>query len=389
MKKMLWTACLAALMAGSTMTMTSCSDDDTPQGSTANPVSKSVAAAKQHDTAILLCTFGSTFQESLKTYEAIEADFKAAFPNADVFLAFSSNTCVNRVVASTGIARFQPKYYLEAIAEAGYKRVAVQSLHVIPGEEYLDLMSQEVKKEFMIENHPEMEVLRSPNLLSTQDDTDQLAAVLTKAYATQLADERNIVLFMGHGNPDENYRANDKYADSQTALQKLAVNKNVFVGTVDYGDMLFWPYSEVNGEEVADAEPNATCMYAQLKAYCSARGWWDEENDRVKDGETVNIFLAPFMTISGDHAHNDMWGLEDDEEFTLADATPDNIEVSWRLRLEHMGFNIDKTESHSGTYATCGIKGLGDYADIRKIWLSHLQSRYNNASSWETGESYQ
>jgi sirohydrochlorin cobaltochelatase len=214
MKKKNFMTFVAALLC-SGMLMTACSDDDEPQGSTDNPVSKSVAAAKKHDTAILLCTFGSTFQESLKTYDVIEQEFKDAFPDADVYLAFSSNTCVNRVVASTGIARFQPKYYLEAIAEAGYERVAVQSLHVIPGEEYLDLMSQVVKKEFMIENHPEMPVLRSPNLLSTQDDTDAVAQALYSVYSSKLADARNIVLFMGHGNPEDSYRANDKYADSQ------------------------------------------------------------------------------------------------------------------------------------------------------------------------------
>jgi sirohydrochlorin cobaltochelatase len=99
MKKKNFMTFVAALLC-SGMLMTACSDDDEPQGSTDNPVSKSVAAAKKHDTAILLCTFGSTFQESLKTYDAIEADFKAAFPDADIYLAFSSNTCVNRVVAS-------------------------------------------------------------------------------------------------------------------------------------------------------------------------------------------------------------------------------------------------------------------------------------------------
>jgi sirohydrochlorin cobaltochelatase len=380
---------LVAAMLCSGLLMTACDSDNELQGSTENPVAQSVAAAKKHDTAILLCTFGSTFQESLKTYETIEADFKAAFPDADIYLAFSSNTCVNRVLASTGVERFQPKYYLDAIAKAGYERVAVQSLHVIPGEEYLDLMSQIVKKDFMIEKYPTMQVLRSPNLLSTQDDTDALAQVLYDAYSTKLADKHNVVLFMGHGNPDGSYRANDKYADSQEALQKLAVNKNVFVGTVDYGDMLFWPYEEVDGEEVALAEPNATCMYAQLKSYCKAQGWWDEANDRVKDGVTVNVYLAPFMTIAGDHAHNDLWGMEDEEEFTVADATPNNIEVSWRLRLQHMGFNICKDESHSDTYTTCGIKGLGDYATVRQIWLNHLKSRYNKASNWETGESYQ
>mgnify|MGYP000662339737 CR=1 FL=1 len=51
-----------------------------------------------------------------------------------------------RVEASTGIARYELDQWLKAIGDAGYKRVAVQSLHVIPGEEYLSLMNTDVKK---------------------------------------------------------------------------------------------------------------------------------------------------------------------------------------------------------------------------------------------------
>lgn len=50
-----------------------------------------------------------------------------------------------RVEASTGIARYELDQWLKAIGDAGYKRVAVQSLHVIPGEEYLSLMNTDVK----------------------------------------------------------------------------------------------------------------------------------------------------------------------------------------------------------------------------------------------------
>ena len=32
-----------------------------------------------------------------------------------------------------------------------------------------------------------------------------------------------------------------KYSDMEKALQELAANNNIFVGTVDYGDMLFFP----------------------------------------------------------------------------------------------------------------------------------------------------
>ncbi len=57
------------------------------------------------------------------------------------------------------------------------------------------------------------------------------------------------------------------------------------------------------------------------------------------------IVLAPFMIVAGDHATNDMAG--------------DN-ENSWRSRFEAAGFPV-----------SCVMKGLGEYPDIRQIFVSH------------------
>ena len=96
----------------------------------------------------------------------------------------------------------------------------------------------------MIDWYPHIDVLKGANLLSTDDDTDEVAQVLYNHYKDKLAEKKNIVLLMGHGNPDVNYNANTKYSEVQTALHTLATNKNIFVGTVDYGEMLFWPKEE-------------------------------------------------------------------------------------------------------------------------------------------------
>ena len=95
---------LAALLMASTFGFTACDDDDDKgnDASSSNPAIEVVAKAKKHDTAILLCTFGSTFKESIKTYDNILADYEDAFPDADVYLSFTSRTCVNRVYAETG-----------------------------------------------------------------------------------------------------------------------------------------------------------------------------------------------------------------------------------------------------------------------------------------------
>ncbi len=356
---------LAAVFSLAGTTLVSCDDDD---DNTTNPAEAMVAAHKSKDTAILLCTFGSTFKESIKTYDATVKEFEEAFPDADVYLSFTSYTCVNRVEAETGIVRYQPDLWLNAIGKAGYKKVAVQSLHIIPGEEYLNLMNYTVKKEFMIGKYPSVQVAKSTCLVYDEDDVNDVASVLYNNYKDKLADKKHILLLMGHGNPDKNYNANSKYSDTEAGLQALTPNKNAFVGTVDYGEMLFWP---------ENGDPNPECVYSKLMKYCADNNLRPEE---------ITISLAPFMSIAGDHAHNDLWGIEEGDDFSKADPEAD---ACWRLKLLKMGFKIEMAESHNGGVDACTIKGLGDYASIRKIWINHLKEIYNDSDSWTTGEDYQ
>jgi sirohydrochlorin cobaltochelatase len=371
--KLVW---LAALLMASTVGFTACDDDDDKgyDASSSNPAIEVVAKAKKHDTAILLCTFGSTFKESIKTYDNILADYEAAFPDADVYLSFTSRTCVNRVYAETGIDRFPPDLWLQALGGADYKKVAVQSLHVIPGEEFLSLMNTDVKKEFMIKLFPGIQVAKSPCLVYDEDDVEAVSEVLFDHYKDNLSDKKQILLLMGHGNPDKNYNANSKYTEVEEAMQALATNKNVFVGTVDYGDMLFWPLDK---DEQPLPTPNAESVYSKLTKYC------EDNNLQPSD---ITISLAPFMSIAGDHAHNDLWGIEDGDDFSA--ATP-GADACWRLKLLKMGFKISTVESHNGSVDKCTINGLGDYPSIRKIWVNHLKDIYNDADEWQTGEDYQ
>ena len=371
---------IAFAMVCGTMCMVSCGDDDdNSQGSTVNPVEPIVASSKTSNTAILLCTFGSTFEESIKTYDATIADYKKAFPGTDVYLSFTSRTCVNRVKAETGVDRYQPDLWLDAIGKDGYEKVAVQSLHVIPGEEYLSLMNTDVKKNFMIAKYPNVKVLKSENLLASDEDVANVANILYETYKTVLSDKKNILLFVGHGNPDVNYsHANEQYTNLETAILDKTANKNSFVGTVDYGSMLFFPEVEKGQTAPTDDQVADTYIYKKLRNYCATNNLRPEE---------ITIHLTSVMSIAGDHAHNDLWGLEDDDA-KVGDATPYS-DYSWRLKLTKMGFKIDESESHHGGVDKCTIKGLGDYAAIRTIWLNHMKEKYNNADEWETGEDYQ
>lgn len=382
MNKFKYCLMAAALMTATTIGFTSCGDDDDVER-TENPALQAVKQAKTKDTAILLCSFGSTYHEATHVYDATVAEFKAAFPDADVYLSFSSNTCIGRLEASRDESYYHIDQWLNAFAENGYTRVAVQSLHVIPGEEYLSVMNTTVKKNFMIRDYPSVNVLKGANLLAEDEDTEAVANALYNHYKTSLDDKHNVLLLMGHGNPNDSYNANQKYADTEIAMQAKTAHKNVFVGTVDYGKMLFWPLDEKTEQPLAT--PNPECIYSKLMSYC--------ETNNLKP-EEVTIFLAPFMSIAGDHAHNDLWGLEDGDDFSEATPQSDNC---WRLKLQYMGFKIDQTETHPvdqadadhGIETGCNIKALGDYPEIRAIWLNHLKENWNDADAWENGMDYQ
>lgn len=60
-----------------------------------------------------------------------------------------------------------------------------------------------------------------------------------------------------------------------------------------------------------------------------------------------HVVLAPFMIVAGDHANNDLAGDEED---------------SWKSVFEAAGFSV-----------RCVLKGLGEYADVRKLLLSHAE----------------
>lgn len=73
----------------------------------------------------------------------------------------------------------------------------------------------------------------------------------------------------------------------------------------------------------------------------------------VKEYQPKQVVLAPFMIVAGDHATNDMAG--DDPN-------------SWRSQFEAAGFPVK-----------CVLKGLGEYPDIRKLFLLHVEEAIHSS----------
>jgi sirohydrochlorin cobaltochelatase len=272
-------------------------------------------------------------------------------------MSFTSRTIISRVYAKIGKAYAQPDLWLTAIGNAGYDTVYVQSLHVIPGEEYLSLMNTDVKKNFMVP-YPTIKVAKGACLLESDDDENAVASALYSFYKSRL-DNGEVVALMGHGNPDDgDYdHANEKYDQLETKLQELSGEQNIFVGTVEWGDKKF--------SHVRDG----------IKAFAASKG---------KSYTNVVVNLSPLMSIAGDHAQNDLLG-DLEEGKTMADVNPnesdDEAQFSWKLKIQKLGFTIS-TEGTITDPKTFNVVGLGDHKAIRAVWLKHMQEAAPNAESW-------
>ena len=93
--------------------------------------------------AILAVSFGTSHADTLeKTIGAIEADLAAAFPDRQLFRAFTSGMIVKKLNRRDGLAIRTVSQALEALAGEGYEDVVLQSTHVINGEEWDKLRAQ-------------------------------------------------------------------------------------------------------------------------------------------------------------------------------------------------------------------------------------------------------
>lgn len=235
-------------------TFTACGDDDN-SGSNNNKrsnydryqetVNGIVNSQKSSDKVILVVAFGSTWEQAYDTFDKVVADYKSQFSGWDVYLSFSSAICINNARAGENVAPrdyFDPEHWLTAIGLAGYKQVVVQSLQVIPGEEYRRVRDTYVK-DFMNNRNGDftdaymksldLNVVVGTPLMAEESDAQALATVLNNEPDIKAAVNKGIVAFMGHGNPEgyDYYGGNIRYLQLEDALRNL--NKNYYVGSVD------------------------------------------------------------------------------------------------------------------------------------------------------------
>lgn len=242
--------------------------------------SMQLSAKDTEKKGILLVSFGSSYPSAQASFQNIEAKVKQAFPDTEIRWAYTSKI-IRHKLERQGTHIDSPSEALAKMADDGFKKVAVQSFHVIPGSEYHDLLR--IVKAF--EGLPKgiQKITLGAPLIFHHEDNVELAEVIDQLFRKKLG-ENDVLLFMGHGTE---HSANICYPGFQYYLEQKS--ENYLLGTVEgvptFDDML----------------------------------------KKLQHKKTNAVFLTPFMSVAGDHATNDMAGDEPD---------------SWKSQLEESGFNV-------------------------------------------------
>ena len=359
---------LAMLAFVTSATFTACSSDDDDNKSTQSnydkyqqAVNQAVNSQKKSDKVILLVAFGSTWEQAYDTFDKVVDDYKANFSGWDVYLSFSSAICINNARAGENVAPkdyYDPEHWLTAIGLAGYKQVVVQSLQVIPGEEYRRVRDSYVK-DFMNNRNGDFtdaymksldhQVVVGTPLMAEESDAKTLATTLNNEADVKAAVAQGIVAFMGHGNPEgyDYYGGNVRYLQLEDYLR--ALNTNYYVGTVDM--------DETYAEDVLNHIAGGTFDY-QIGDVTKTISYPENASKKAQ--------LFVLMSIAGDHAHNDMADDEDDESwYSMFNAAG----------IETAAYETNYSEACWKKYKSGDeyIPGLAERSSVRKLWMNHTR----------------
>ena len=367
---------LAMMVILASATFTACGSDDDDNKKETKPevvdnqsnydryqqaVNQIVNTQKKSDKVILVVAFGSTWEQAYDTFEKVVDDYKASFSGWDVFLSFSSAICINQARAGENVEPrdfYDPEHFLTAIGLAGYKQIVVQSLQVIPGEEYRRVRDSYVK-DFMNNRNGDFtddymksidrQVVVGTPLMAEESDAENLADVLNKEADVKAAVNEGIVAFMGHGNPEgyDYYGGNIRYLQLEDALR--AISNNYYVGTVDMAET----YAEDVLKHIIDG--------GKFDYQVGAMGYTANYGDK-NNAKKAQLFVL--MSIAGDHAHNDMADEEDPESW---------VSLFNKAGIETAAYETNFTEACWKKYKKGDgyIPGLAERSAVRALWKKH------------------
>lgn len=257
--------------------------------------------------AILVISFGTSYASTRrKTIEAAERDLANAFPDYDLKRAFTSHIVIHKLHRRDQLDIDSVSQAAEKLLAEGYSEVLAQSLHVINGSEYHQVLNElkpfAARFERLSIGHP---------LLTDAADYKAVAEALRPQLPPCAPGEA--VLLVGHGSQ---HPSNAAYCQMDCVLKDEGLS-HAYLATME-------------------GYPTLDTVIRRLLA-----------------AQIQKVTLIPFMLVAGDHALNDMAGDQPD---------------SWKSILKDRGFAVEAR-----------LNGLGEYEQIRQIFVAHAQS----ALEWE------
>ena len=274
---------------------------------------------------LLVVSFGTSFNDSrAEDIGGIEKALQEAYPDWSVRRAFTAQIIINHVQARDGEKIDNMDQALQRAVDNGVKNLIVQPTHLMHGAEY-DELSEAVasysdKFESVTIAEPLLGEVGSADD-SVNSDKEAVAKAVT-AEAVKTAGYENLdaakedgtaFVFMGHGT---SHTAKISYSQMQSQMNDLGYD-NVFIGTVE-------------------GEPEDTACEAVI--------------EKIQEAGYKKVVLRPLMVVAGDHANNDMAGVDDD---------------SWKSQFEASGA-FDSIDTQ--------IAGLGQIPVIQDLYVSHTHA---------------
>ena len=243
----------------------------------------------QEKTAILTVSFGTAYAETREqTIGAVERAIGKAFPEADVYRAFTSSRIVCRM-RQNGTQVDTVNEALERLKQLGYTQIFCQPTYVAAGKEYEQLCTDAAKwKRSFLHLSVGVPLLMHtadyPHLIQTMAESGIIAHEAHRAY-----------LLMGHGTAHAGTLAYPVFEDW---LRHCGYD-NVFVGTLG-------------------GVPTLEMALAQLKKHAY-----------------TEVVLSPMLLAAGKHVQRDMAG---------------EHPSSWKSILEQNGYSVTVQTQGLGAY---------------------------------------
>lgn len=286
----------------------------------------------EHRNAIVLAMFGTTVEPALKGLLNIRDKMEQAFPGTPVRIGFTSNI-IRRIwqkraadpaylKAHPGIPREVlhvqgPLATIANLQDAGFDSIVVQTTHIAPAEEFLDLSAyvealagiKTIKARFrpfhaLVIGRPMLGVFGKKYPYG-KDIKEAVKAM--KEDVDRARKEGAALVYMGHGN--------DYFPSGGSYLQFE--------------------------HEMNLAYPDVLTAIGTVEGYPA----YDQVLEKLQQNGVKKVIIRAFMIVAGDHATNDMAGPEED---------------SWKSMLEKEGITVLPY-----------LHGMGENNSVADIYVQH------------------